>query len=106
MADTYSDFAAVYDELMDNTPYEQWCERLDMLIGKYGVSRPERDSETILDAEKNLVLDLGCGTGTLAELMYGKGYDVIGVDLSEAMLDIAMKKREKSGQTLPCGRSL
>lgn len=96
MADTYSDFAAVYDELMDNAPYEQWCERLDMLIRKYGVSRPGRDSATLLDSEKNLVLDLGCGTGTLTELMYEKGYDMIGVDLSESMLDIAMKKREES----------
>lgn len=100
MADTYSDFAAVYDELMDNTPYEQWCDRLDMLIRKHGVSRPERDSETLLDSEKNLVLDLGCGTGTLTELMYGRGYDMIGVDRSEAMLDVAIKKREKSGSEI------
>lgn len=100
MAEVYSDFAAVYDELMDDTPYEQWCERLDMLIGKYGVSRPERDSAVLLDSEKNLVLDLGCGTGTLTELMYRKGYDMIGVDLSESMLDIAMKKREASGSEI------
>ena len=91
MAEAYSDFAAVYDELMDNTPYDQWCERLDMLIRKYGVSRPEKDSEALLDSEKNLVLDLGCGTGTLTELMYQKGYDMIGVDLSESMLNIATK---------------
>ena len=100
MAEAYSDFAAVYDELMDNTPYEQWCELLDMLIGKYGVSKPERDNAALLDSEKNLVLDLGCGTGTLAELMYQKGYDMIGVDLSESMLDIAMKKREESGSEI------
>lgn len=100
MAEVYSDFAVVYDELMDDTPYGQWCERLDSLIGKYGVSRPGRDSETLLDSEKNLVLDLGCGTGTLTELMYGKGYDMIGVDLSEAMLGIALKKREESGSEI------
>ena len=23
----YTDFARVYDELMDNTPYEMWCNR-------------------------------------------------------------------------------
>ena len=97
MGQVYSDFAMVYDELMDNTPYSQWCERLDMLIRKYGVSQAERGSEALLDSEKNLVLDLGCGTGTLTELMYRQGYDMIGVDLSESMLDIAMKKREESG---------
>ena len=59
----YTDFARVYDELMDNTPYEMWCNRLDQLIASYGVSRPTRDAEGILDSERNLVVDLGCGTG-------------------------------------------
>lgn len=44
----YTDFARVYDELMDNTPYEMWCNRLDQLIASYGVSRPTRDAEGIL----------------------------------------------------------
>ena len=113
--EAYSDFAAVYDEFMDNTPYEEWAERLDLLIQKYGISgkRPGGmdavedgttnipgsvvDSDLLLDSERNLVLDLGCGTGTLTELMYNKGYDMIGVDLSESMLNIAMEKRESSG---------
>lgn len=89
----YTDFARVYDELMDNTPYEMWCNRLDQLIASYGVSRPTRDAEGILDSERNLVVDLGCGTGTLTELLYQKGYDCIGVDNSEEMLGIAMRKR-------------
>lgn len=93
----YQDFAGVYDELMDNTPYERWGERLDDLIRKYGVSKPERDAEEILDSERNLVVDLGCGTGTLTEIMYRKGYDMIGVDFSDSMLNAAMEKKEKSG---------
>lgn len=96
----YGDFAEVYDTFMDNTPYGLWSERLDTLIKKYGVSRPERDAEDILDSERNLVVDLGCGTGTLTELMYAKGYDMIGVDESEAMLNIAMQKKEKSGSEI------
>lgn len=96
----YHDFAQVYDELMDNTPYEQWGERLDALIRKYGVSAPERDAEGLLDSEKNLVVDLGCGTGTLTELLYRMGYDMIGVDSSEAMLNIAMRKKEQSGSEI------
>lgn len=93
----YQDFAYVYDEFMDDTPYEKWCELLSGLIEKYGVSRPERDAEGLLDSERNLVVDLGCGTGTLTELLYDRGYDMIGVDNSEAMLNIAMEKKEKSG---------
>lgn len=96
----YQDFAAVYDTFMDNTPYELWGKRLDDLIRKYGVSRPERDAEDVLDSERNLVVDLGCGTGTLTELMYTKGYDMIGVDTSEDMLNIAMEKKEKSGSEI------
>lgn len=96
----YDDFAYVYDELMDNTPYEQWCEAIAGFIEQYGVSKPERNARDLLDSERNLVLDLGCGTGTLTELLYQKGYDCIGVDSSEAMLDIAMKKKEESGSEI------
>ena len=55
------------------------------------------DPETLLASERNLVLDLGCGTGTLTELLCQKGYDMIGVDNSPQMLEIAMEKREESG---------
>jgi 2-polyprenyl-3-methyl-5-hydroxy-6-metoxy-1,4-benzoquinol methylase len=50
-----------------------------------------------LAQERNTILDLGCGTGTLTELLARKGYDMIGVDNSEEMLQIAMEKREQSG---------
>uniref|UniRef100_UPI004055E5C9 class I SAM-dependent DNA methyltransferase n=1 Tax=Acetatifactor sp. TaxID=1872090 RepID=UPI004055E5C9 len=98
--EAYQDFAYVYDELMDATPYEEWAERLDSLIKKYGVSKPERNAEAVLDSERNLVVDLGCGTGTLTELMYQKGYDMVGVDNSEDMLNIAMEKRAESGSEI------
>lgn len=103
----YSDFAGVYDELMDNVPYESWCENIAALIDRYGISRPvgERESgredvsetETLLASERDLVLDLGCGTGTLTQLLHQKGYDMIGVDNSPEMLGIAMEKSAESG---------
>lgn len=109
MAEAYTDFAQVYDELMDNAPYGEWCETLAGLIEKYGISRPVRGrgavsaekggavDDAVLASERNLVLDLGCGTGTLTELLYAKGYDMIGVDSAPAMLDVAVQKRERSG---------
>lgn len=100
MSEQYTDFAKVYDELMDDTPYEEWSAFLAAMIEKYGLSKPLRDSGDALESERNLVLDLGCGTGTLTELMYEKGYDMIGVDNSETMLGIAMKKREESGSNI------
>ncbi len=98
--DIYQDFASVYDRFMDNVPYEQWGDRIDQLIRKYGVSKPERDAEGLLESERNLVVDLGCGTGTLTEILYAKGYDCIGVDASESMLNAAMEKKEKSGSEI------
>ena len=85
--EAYSDFALVYDTLMDNTPYERWCELIVGILKRYGI-------------EQDLVLDLGCGTGTLTELFAKEGYDMIGVDYSEEMLSRAMEKREESGLSI------
>lgn len=85
--DAYTSFAAVYDMFMDNIPYEEWCEYVTSLLEEDGI----RDG---------IVLDLGCGTGNLTELLAKRGYDMIGVDLSEDMLQIAMEKRAESGQNI------
>ena len=98
--DSYQDFAYVYDEFMDETPYEMWCERIQSLIEKYGVSKPVRNSGDVLESEKNLVVDLGCGTGTLTEMLYEKGYDMVGVDNSDSMLSVAMDKKRASGSEI------
>lgn len=112
--EAYTDFASVYDTFMDETPYEEWAEFLHSLIKEYGISKPlahegqeiskaqvtENSPETVLESEKNLVLDLGCGTGTLTELLHHKGYDMIGVDFSQEMLNIALDKKEKSGSNI------
>jgi len=98
--DAYQDFAYVYDELMDATPYEEWCGRIHKLIQEYGVSKPQRNAEDILDSERNLVVDLGCGTGTLTELLYEQGYDMIGIDNSSEMLNVAMEKRGETGSEI------
>ena len=47
--------------------------------------------------ENGLVLELGCGTGTMTGLLAQKGYDMIGVDNSEEMLAEAMEKKVESG---------
>ena len=98
--EAYGDFAYVYDEFMDNTPYERWCAYLCESIRKYGVSRPDREAKDVLESEKNLVVDLGCGTGTLTQMLYDAGYDMIGVDNSEEMLSVAMEKRDLAGSEI------
>ena len=85
--EAYAGFAAVYDLFMDDVPYEKWCRRIVELLNEYGVN-------------DGLVLDLGCGTGTLTELLAGDGFDMIGVDASEEMLELAVEKKEKSGHNI------
>lgn len=85
--EAYTGFAAVYDMFMDNIPYGEWCEYLAGLLKEHGV-------------EEGLVLDLGCGTGSLTELLADKGYDMIGIDYSEEMLDLAMEKKYESGKDI------
>ncbi len=66
---SYEGFAYVYDTFMDNVPYEEWAEYVTGILEEYGIT-------------DGLVLDLGCGTGSMTELLAEKGYDMIGVDLS------------------------
>ena len=37
MAEAYSDFAAVYDQLMDNIPYDDWFKYLQELLTEYNI---------------------------------------------------------------------
>lgn len=43
-----------------------------------------------------LVIDLGCGSGIWAKALTAAGYQVLGIDLSDAMLDLAKKKAPKA----------
>ena len=85
--EAYSDFAKVYDLFMDNVNYEEWSQYLCEILKENGI-------------DEGLVLELGCGTGTMTELMAGAGYDMIGVDNSEEMLAEAMEKRTESGHDI------
>ena len=85
--EAYTSFASVYDTFMDNVPYEEWGGYIHSLLCRYGV-------------KDGLVLDLGCGTGTMTEILAGYGYDMIGVDNSGDMLELAMEKRLASGHDI------
>lgn len=102
MSGMYTGFAEVYDTFMDNVPYEKWCDFICEQLKKYDILpyeekdiKPHTDKEEYernLRIEKGTILDLGCGTGTLTRLLAQKGYDMIGIDLSEEMLQIACEK--------------
>ena len=81
--EAYTGFAQVYDLFMDNVPYGQWSEYVISLLKEYSV-------------EDGLVLELGCGTGKMARRLAAAGYDMIGIDNSEEMLQVA-KEAESLG---------
>ena len=83
--DAYTGFAYVYDEYMDNIPYEEWGQYMIALLKENGVSG---DSS---------VLELGCGTGTVTRMLAKEGYDCVGLDMSEDMLSIASEKTFEEG---------
>ena len=100
--EAYTGFAEVYDTFMDDTPYEEWAEFILKLLKEYGAASREGESpdEEGLAVERRIVVDLGCGTGTLTELLAGAGWDMIGIDNSQDMLNIALAKREASGNEI------
>ena len=76
----YNDLASIYDKLMDDIDYTHWTEYLNEHIEKHR-------------APGKVLLDLGCGTGSIS-ILAQKGYSVIGVDISTEMLTQADKARE------------
>ena len=76
----YSSLAAWYDELTRDVPYPAFADYYEGLFRARG-------------GETGLILDLCCGTGSLACLMAARGYDVIAADASADML---MSAREKA----------
>lgn len=74
-------FSEAYDILMEDIPYDKWADYIEGLLKQHGI-------------EQGLVLELGCGTGTMTRKMAAKGYDMIGIDISEDMLSIARQRSE------------
>lgn len=80
----YHKMAEVYDELMDNVPYDDWMVMIQQMIAQ--AARPIQS-----------VIDLGCGTGVITRKLAASGYEMTGVDQSPEMLDKAQKDLESDG---------
>lgn len=81
----YKKFARIYDAFMRDIPYGRWARYAIDRLRRYGV-RAEDDC---------LLLELGCGTGSMARYFCMEGYEVVGIDLSESMV------REASAKFIP-----
>lgn len=79
---SYFELSRFYDELTEkNISYTKRADYFDKIIRKF------------MDSPKTL-LDIGCGTGKMCELMSKKGYSVIGSDISVEMLSVARQNSE------------
>ena len=80
--EAYSRLAGVYDEIVVDPCYDRWASFLHELWSA--------DANGV-----HSVLDLCCGTGLLADELLARGYRIVGVDASEAML---VRARERLGR--------
>lgn len=85
--ESYGKFAKVYDMFQDNIDYREWADYIKDCLREDGIT-------------DGLVLELGCGTGTMTELLAEAGYDMIGIDNSGEMLAEAMEKKMESGHDI------
>ena len=79
MNNQYNVLAPYYDFLQKDIDYNDWIEKINSL-----------------NAEKDIeILEIGCGTGTLSNLLYKQGYkNIDAFDLSQDMIDIAVTKNK------------
>ena len=82
----YNILASVYDKFQE-IDYKRFIAFYEEIFKKYNI-------------EPRLILDLGCGTGNITIPMAEKGYDMIGIDLSVEMLEIAAEKARKADKDI------
>ena len=81
----YDILAPIYDRVNADIDYSAWADFIEKIIVAEAKSHPE------------LVLDLGCGTGSMTLELARRGYDMTGVDCSPEMLDVARERADAAG---------
>ena len=79
----YQGLAPIYDHVMAHVGYGEWAAYIHALFARFAPAATR-------------VVDLACGTGNVSFALHRLGYEVTGVDRSEAMLEVA---REKAADT-------
>jgi SAM-dependent methyltransferase len=75
----FTSLAPYYDELMAHVPYSYWVDYVLKICKRYK-HRPQR------------VLDCACGTGNVTYELARRGFEAVGVDFSEEMIEVARHK--------------
>ena len=84
------EYADCYDALYLDKDYEAECDLIARVLRTYASNKIAS------------ILDLGCGTGRHAFPLARRGFEVVGVDRSEFMLDQARSKAAELSELLPC----
>ena len=77
--DAYRELAKSYDRLTNDVDYRATVEFYMQILEREGL-------------KPRTCVDLACGTGSVTAILAEQGLDVIGVDMSEEMLTVAMDK--------------
>ncbi len=85
----YTDFAAIYDLLMQDVDYSAWAAHLLRLLRLKGIG------------PGSPVCECACGTGSLTIPLRKAGLRMTGTDLSADMLECAMRKAREEGCFIP-----
>jgi len=81
-----SDYANCYDALYAEKDYRAECDLIERVLREHG------------SGQVGSLLDLGCGTGNHALPLAERGFEVVGVDRSQFMLDQARSKAAALGR--------
>ncbi|MCG8539908.1 MAG: class I SAM-dependent methyltransferase [Clostridia bacterium] len=77
--EAYSGFAQVYDFLMKDVDYDGWVDYIEEIFISKG-------------CKPQTILELACGTGNITNRLSKRGYDIVGIDISNEMLALAKNK--------------
>ncbi len=75
----YSSLASIYDYVMRHVDYVHWADHVEALLVRHNLL-------------PSLLIDVACGTGSLAIELAKRGYRLNGADVCDEMLDIARAK--------------
>jgi predicted TPR repeat methyltransferase len=78
----FEDYASYYDLLYKDKDYKKESDYIyELIINNNNNNNNLR------------ILDIGCGTGIHANILAEKGHNIVGIDLSKEMIDIANRKK-------------
>jgi ubiquinone/menaquinone biosynthesis C-methylase UbiE len=80
--ESFGPIAPYYDELMSSVPYRMW-------VGYYLLLLSQQD------VHPKKLLDVCCGTGTMAEMLQREGFSMTGLDIAPGMIEAARQKAAK-----------